>query len=92
MTLGSWFGRVGFLFLALTLVFLTLPTVAIFTDTTPAQLIAALGEPVVFDALWLSFRTTVIAVLVIIVIGTPAAYFLARREFREASRVQVLFP
>ncbi|MFA9400371.1 MAG: ABC transporter permease [Acidobacteriota bacterium] len=90
MTLGSWFGRVGFLFLALTLVFLTLPTVAIFTDTTPAQLIAALGEPVVLDALWLSFRTTVIAVLVIIVIGTPAAYFLARREFRGRSLVLTL--
>lgn len=81
MSLRSWFGKAAFVALALTVVFLTVPTVAIFTDTTPARLFEAMGEPVVLDALWLSLRTTVIAVLVIILVGTPAAYLLARREF-----------
>ncbi|MCB0827378.1 MAG: molybdate ABC transporter permease subunit [Solirubrobacterales bacterium] len=85
MSLGSWFGRVAFLALGLTLLFLTLPTVAIFTDTSPGRLLDALGEPVVLDALWLSLKTTVIAVVVIVAVGTPAAYLVARREFRGRS-------
>lgn len=90
MSLGSWFGRLAFVCLGLTLLFLTLPTVAIFTDTTPARLLSALGEPVVLDALWLSLRTTLIAVVVIVMIGTPAAYLVARNEFKGRSFVLTL--
>jgi molybdate transport system permease protein len=90
MSLRSWFGRAAFACLGLVLVFLTLPTVAIFTDTTPDGLLSALGEPVVLDALWLSLRTTVIAVLVIVVVGTPAAYLVARSRFRGRSLVLTL--
>ena len=40
--------------LAAALTFLTLPVVAIFVDSTPAELIDSLGEPGALDALWLS--------------------------------------
>jgi ABC-type sulfate transport system permease component len=67
--------------LAVALVFLTLPIVAIFVDTTPGELIASLGDPTSRDALVLSLQTTAIAVAIIVVVGTPAAYALAMREF-----------
>lgn len=71
-----------FLALALALAFLTIPILAVFVDTPPGDLIAALGEPEAQDALWLSLRTSLIAMAIILVIGTPAAYFLATRRFR----------
>ncbi len=67
--------------LALALTFLTLPVVAIFVDRSPGELIDSLGEPGALDALWLSLRTTAIALTIIIVVGTPAAYLLATRSF-----------
>jgi molybdate transport system permease protein len=68
--------------LALALTFLTLPVVAIFVDSSPGQLIDSLGEEGALDALWLSLRTTTAAMLVILLLGTPAAYLLATRRFR----------
>jgi molybdate transport system permease protein len=68
--------------LAVTLLFLTLPVVAIFVDSSPAELIGSLDEPGALDALWLSLRTTSAALAVILVVGTPAAYLLATRSFR----------
>jgi molybdate transport system permease protein len=64
------------------LVFLTLPVVAIFVDSSPGELIDSLGEPGALDALWLSLRTTATALAIILVVGTPAAYLLATRSFR----------
>lgn len=90
MNRHSWFGAIAFAALVATLAFLTIPTVAIFTDTSPVRLLDALGEPVARDALWLSLRTTVVAMVVIIAIGTPAAYLLAMREFRGRSMVLTL--
>ena len=68
--------------LALVLTFLTLPVVAIFADTGPGDLIASLGDDGVLDALRLSFETSAIAVALVVLAGTPAAYLLATRRFR----------
>jgi molybdate transport system permease protein len=68
--------------LALALVFLVLPVLAIFLDSPPGELLDALGEPGALDALWLSLRTSVTALAIIVVVGTPAAYLLATRRFR----------
>jgi molybdate transport system permease protein len=78
---GAWF-RLGLAAaLAIALSFLTLPVVAIFVDSSPADLIESLGEPGVLDALWLSLRATAAAIALILVVGTPAAYLLATRSF-----------
>jgi molybdate transport system permease protein len=76
--------------LALTLTFLTLPIVAIFLDSSPADLIDSLGEPGALDALWLSLRTTATSIAIILLIGTPAAYLLATRSFRGKAFVVTL--
>ncbi|HSO97375.1 MAG TPA: molybdate ABC transporter permease subunit [Solirubrobacteraceae bacterium] len=78
----AWFGAGAALLLALTLAFLVLPVVAIFTDTTPGRLIGRLGDPVSRDALWLSLRTSALAMLITVIAGTPAAYLLATARFR----------
>jgi molybdate transport system permease protein len=68
--------------LALALVFLTLPILAIFVDRSPAELVEALGEEGALDALWLSLKTTTISLAIILAVGTPAAYLIATRSFR----------
>ena len=80
-----WFGALSVAAAALALTFLTLPVVAVFVDTSPARLLESLGEPGALDALWLSLRTTAIALAIIVAIGTPAAWLLASREFRGRS-------
>lgn len=82
MTRGRWFAGVLFGALAVALTFLTLPVVAIFVEASPRELVSSLDDPGVVDALWLSLRTTLMAVVVILAIGTPAAYLLATRRFR----------
>jgi molybdate transport system permease protein len=71
--------------LALALAFLALPIVAIFANTSPGHLIDSLDDPAARDALRLSLETTLIALAIIIVVGTPAAYLLATRRFRGRS-------
>jgi molybdate transport system permease protein len=71
--------------LTVVLTFLVLPVLAIFVNTSPAQLLSSLGDPAATDALELSLKTTLIAVLVIAVMGTPAAFLLATRRFRGRS-------
>jgi molybdate transport system permease protein len=77
-----WFAGALFVALALALTFLTLPVIAIFVEATPGELVGSLDDPGVLDALWLSLRTTFAALLIIVVVGTPAAYLLATRRFR----------
>jgi molybdate transport system permease protein len=71
--------------LALALAFLTIPIAAVFTNAGPGRLIESLGESSAREALWLSLKTSVAALLIIIVVGTPAAYLLATRRFRGRS-------
>jgi molybdate transport system permease protein len=71
-------------------VFLVLPIVAVFTNVGLGALVNALGQPASREALWLSLRTTVIAVTVIVVLGTPAAFVLARSRFRGRAAVLTL--
>ncbi|HET7120777.1 MAG TPA: ABC transporter permease [Solirubrobacterales bacterium] len=82
MSLRSGFGLVALLAAVLALLFLVLPVVAIFTDVSPARLLDALAEESAREALWLSLRTSVAALAIIVAVGTPAAYLLARRRFR----------
>jgi molybdate transport system permease protein len=86
----TWFPLLMGTALAVTLTFLVLPVVAIFTHTAPGQLINSLGDPTSTDALRLSLETTAIAVAVIVAVGTPAAYLLATRSFPGRSVVITL--
>jgi molybdate transport system permease protein len=67
---------------AIALAFLVLPVAAIFFRVPPGDLIGALGHGVTRDALLVSLKTSAIAHGCVLVVGTPAAYLLARRRFR----------
>ncbi len=78
---------------AVVLAFLVLPVVAIFARVSPARLASQLGNPVVRDALVVSIKTTLIAQVLILLLGTPAAFVLARRfRGREALVTLVELP
>jgi len=87
---SAWFPALLVLALALVLAFLGLPVAAIFLDTSPADLVGSLGEPEARDALLLSLRTTAASLVLILVVGTPAAYLLATRSFRGKAVVVTL--
>src|SRR6184192_3564300 len=62
---------------SIALAFLALPLVAIFAHTSPGRLIDQLSNPVVEDAFIVSVKTSLIAQLLIVVLGTPTAYAVA---------------
>ena len=81
-------GLLGAFFFAaatIALAFLALPLVAIFVRVPPGRLIHQLSNPVVTDALVVSLKTTLIAQVLILILGTPLAYLLANRRFRGRS-------
>lgn len=77
-----WFALTAGLALAVVVLFLVLPVVAIFASVAPGELLRSLDDRSSTDALWLSLRTTTLAVAIIVVVGTPAAYLLTTRRLR----------
>ncbi len=82
MSHRGWFAGLLAGALAVAFVFLALPMVAIFVNTSPGALLDSLGDAESLDALRLSFETSALALALIVVVGTPAAYLLATRWFR----------
>ena len=68
--------------LTVALLFLAVPVVAVFANTSPGTLLDSLGDASARDALSLSLRTSLLALAIIVAVGTPAAYLLATRRFR----------
>jgi molybdate transport system permease protein len=67
--------------LALLAGFISLPILSLVIWTVNEGAWRAMTSPVAVDALLLSARTTAITMIVIFVVGTPAAFVLARAEF-----------
>lgn len=68
--------------LALLAGFISLPLLSLVVWTVDKGAWQAMASPVAVDALLLSARTTAITMAVLILVGTPAAYVLARVDFR----------
>jgi molybdate transport system permease protein len=62
------------------LAFLALPLLALLLRTPPTLLLAHLNDPQVLQALQVSLGTTLIATIIIILSGTPVAFFLSRHH------------
>jgi len=73
----------GFALAALALLagFISLPILSLVIRTVSEQSWRAMASPVALDALLLSARTTAVTMGIIFVVGTPAAFVLARAEF-----------
>jgi molybdate transport system permease protein len=69
------------------LLLLVLPVAAIFVEAGPGELLEGFLRPESRDALVVSLRSAALAMLLILAVGTPAAYLLATRGFPGRSAV-----
>ena len=76
--------------LALVAGFISLPIVSLVVWTISEDSWRAMASPVARDALLLSMKTTAISMFIIVLVGTPAAYVLARADFRGKRLVDTL--
>lgn len=76
------FSGVGVGALALLTGFISLPIISLLIWTVDEGSWRAMTSPVAVEALLLSARTTAITMVILLVVGTPAAYLLSRGEFR----------
>jgi molybdate transport system permease protein len=76
--------------LALLAGFISLPFLSLLLWTASENSWRAMASPVALDALLLSIKTTSISMAIILIVGTPAAYVLARAEFPGKKIVETL--
>jgi molybdate transport system permease protein len=76
--------------LALFLLFITLPVVSLFLRISPEAFLSSLTEPVVLDALSLSFVTATVSTVIVVLFGTPLALVNARHDYRGRELVDTL--
>lgn len=75
------FGLLAGVCLLLALAFFTIPLIALVTEVPLRDVPDLLRDPMVKDALKVTARTNLIANLLFVGVGTPAAYLIATRRF-----------
>lgn len=68
----------------------SVPVVMLFTRTSLQELIANIGLKTVFQAISVSFKTTLVSVGLIFLLGTPLAYLMGRHQFRYKKALDAL--
>lgn len=84
-----WWGGVGASAGAL-LLFMLLPVAALFLTLRPSELWTGIRHPLVAPALWLSLKTTLVSLAIIVAFGTPLAWLLGRHPGRWSRWVEPL--
>ncbi|MYA63518.1 MAG: molybdate ABC transporter permease subunit, partial [Gemmatimonadetes bacterium] len=72
------------------LAIVTVPLIALASASSPSDIAAGARHPLFVPALWLSARTTVASLAVIVAAGTPLAWWLARASGRGTRSVELL--
>src|SRR5215203_2981678 len=70
--------------------FIAVPILALVVWTVSEEAWGAMASPVARDALILSMKTTSATMIILVVLGTPAAYVLARGRFRGSRALNTL--
>lgn len=70
------------------LAFLVVPVLALFVTGSPADWLAGIRHPITAPAMLLSLTTTAISLGVLVVFGTPLAWWLGRSEARIARLIE----
>ncbi|WP_134701190.1 ABC transporter permease [Ammoniphilus sp. YIM 78166] len=90
MVLSRKFGKlVLFLLIGVIITYLLLPLLSVFITKSPMMIMEKLQSPVIYQALSLSLKTTSIALIFIVGLGTPLAYWLAKSEFKGKKGLEV---
>jgi molybdate transport system permease protein len=76
--------------LALLAGFVSLPLLSLIVWTVDKGAWRAMASPIAVDALLLSVRTTAMTMAILLLVGTPAAYVLARADFRGSRVINTL--
>jgi molybdate transport system permease protein len=69
---------------------LVVPMVALALASSPAELVEAVRDPLFAPALLLSARTTLVSLALVVLMGTPLAWWLGRSSSRLSRAVEVL--
>jgi molybdate transport system permease protein len=67
-----------------------IPILMLFTRTSLKELLASIGGETVLQAISVSFRTTLVSVGLIFLLGTPVAFLMGRHEFRYKKALDAL--
>jgi len=79
-----------FISFAVVVTFIGLPLVALFSFGTLSGFLDSLSSPVLVQAVQLSIVTTLTTLVLVIVFGTPIAYFNARHRYRGKRVIETL--
>lgn len=66
------------------------PVAALMLASSPADLLAGVSHPLFAPALWLSARTSLLSLAIVVLLGTPTAWWLAWRPGRPSPALEVL--
>ena len=69
---------------------LVVPLVALTLASSPREVAAGVADPLFAPALWLSARTTIVSLAVVVLGGTPLAWWLAVAPRRRARAVELI--
>ena len=69
---------------------LVLPTLALVVTATPGDIVAGFRHPVAMPALLLSLGTTALSLVIVLVLGTPLAWWLSTAKGRGAHALETL--
>lgn len=72
------------------LIFLLIPLGALLLQSNPGEVAAHLTTPVAYQAIALSLRTSLLSVAITLLLGTPLALVLARRDFALRKPIETL--
>ena len=79
-----------FLFAVPMLGLLVLPVIALVLASSPSDLVAGMDHPLFGSALWLSARTTVLSLTIVVLAGTPLAWWLSISRERDRRLVELI--
>jgi molybdate transport system permease protein len=85
-----WFGLLIRVLAAALVALLAVPTVALFVTAAPAAILAGFRHPIAGPALLLSLVTTAVSLAVVVVLGTPLAWWLAPARGGRARAVETV--
>ena len=86
----QWFAIATGLLAGVLVALLALPTLALFVTASPAAILAGFRHPIAVPALLLSLGTTLVSLTVVVGLGTPLAWWLARARGGLARAVETL--